>query len=82
MNKGSGEYNIGSGNRISINELVQNIIKITNSKSKIIHIEPQKGDAEHTWADVCKAKKELDWQPTININEGLKRFVESEKFYK
>ena len=82
MDKGFGEYNIGSGNRISINELVENIIKITKSSSEIIHTEPQKGDAEHTWADVGKAKKELGWQPTIDINEGLNKFAESEKFYK
>ncbi|ODS37372.1 UDP-glucose 4-epimerase [Candidatus Altiarchaeales archaeon WOR_SM1_SCG] len=76
MDKGFGEYNIGSGNRISINELAENIIKITKSSSKIVHTESQKGDAEHTWADVGKAKKELDWQPTIDINEGLNRFVQ------
>jgi len=80
MRKGDGEtYNIGSGNRININELAEKIIGIAGSKSKIIRTEPQKGDAEHTWASIEKAKKELDWEPAINIDEGLNKYIERHK---
>lgn len=75
MNKGNGVYNIGSGNRISINELAEKILSLTNSKSTLIHTNPQKGDAEHTWANVEKAKRELDWEPKIDLNEGLMRYI-------
>jgi UDP-glucose 4-epimerase len=76
MNRGAGIYNIGYGRRLSINELVKKIIKITGSKSRIIYTTPKKGDVEHTWANNEKAKKELGWKPEITIDEGLKMFVD------
>jgi len=80
MKKGNGEvYNIGSGNRISINELAEKIIQITNSNSKIIHTKSQKGDVEHTWADVSKARDELGYTPKIDLDEGLRNYVEWNK---
>jgi UDP-glucose 4-epimerase len=77
MGKGDGEvYNIGGGVRISINELAEKIIKLTDSRSKIIYSQSIRGDAEHTWAKVDKAKKELGWKPKIGINNGLQKFIE------
>lgn len=76
MDKGNGGvYNIGSGNRISINELAGKIIKITGSTSGVIHTSPQRGDVEHTWANITKAKNELGWQPTIDIGQGLEKYI-------
>ena len=68
-------YNIGSSNRITINELAQKIVNITNSKSRIIHTLPQKGDAEHTWANIDKAKRELGYAPKINLEDGLRNYI-------
>lgn len=77
LSKGDGEiYNIGSGNRISVNELANKIITITKSRSGVIHAQSQKGDAEHTWANVEKAEKELRWSPKVIIDEGLTRSIE------
>ena len=36
----------------------------------------QPGDVERTWADVSRADRELEWSPTVGIDEGLDRFVE------
>jgi len=68
-------FNIGGAHRISINELAERIIKLTGSESKIIHSERQKGDAEHTWADISKAKEILGWSPVVDIDEGLMRYI-------
>jgi len=76
MDKGTGAYNIGSGERVSINELVEKIIRITDSSSKIIHSETVKGDAIHTWADISKAKKELEYEAKVPLDEGLKRYID------
>jgi UDP-glucose 4-epimerase len=77
LSKGDGEiYNIGSGNRISVSELADKIIAITKSKSNVIHAQSQKGDAEHTLANVEKAKNELGWSPRVGIDEGLTKYVE------
>lgn len=76
IGKGDGEaYNIGSGKRISIIGLAELIIEITHSNSKIIHSKRKKGDAMHTWANIEKAKKELDWVPKIDIKEGLEKYI-------
>ena len=72
----SGVYNIGSGGRISIGELAERIIEVTGAKSGVVYAHPQKGDAEHTWASIDKAKKELGWEPQINLEQGLERFVD------
>ncbi len=76
LKKGVGEYNIGGGERISIGELAKKIINIIGSKSEITYTENIKGDAEHTWANVRKAEKELGWKPSINLDEGLRSYIE------
>jgi UDP-glucose 4-epimerase len=76
QNRGDGEvYNVGGGKRITINELAEKIIAITESKSKIIHAPAKKGEAEHTLASIEKAKKGLGWEPKINIETGLKLYI-------
>jgi UDP-glucose 4-epimerase len=75
MKKGKGEYNIGSGKRISVNDLVRKIISLTGSSSKIIHMDSVQGDAMHTWADIEKARKELGYRPEIDLDEGLEKFL-------
>lgn len=67
--------NIGSGNRISINDLAMNLKEIIGSSSELIYAELQKGDAEHTLADVSLAKELLGYESCVNIHEGLRRFV-------
>jgi UDP-glucose 4-epimerase len=76
-NKGDApSYNIGSGNRITINELAQKIVNITNSKSRIIHTRSQEGEAEHTWANTEKAKSELGYVPKTSLDEGLRKYID------
>jgi len=79
IKRGDGEeYNIGSGKRISVIELAEKIIDIIQSDSKIIFTNPIKGDAEHTWANIRKAKKELGWEPKIDIYVGLRRYISAQ----
>jgi len=73
---GGGEcFNIGSGERITVNELAKKIIKITGSDSKIFHTNAREGDARHTWADVSKAEEKLGWNPKYSLQEGLENFI-------
>ena len=48
--------NIGTGTTITINELAELIIKITKSKSKVIHTDPRPGEVERLCADTTLAK--------------------------
>jgi UDP-glucuronate 4-epimerase len=47
-----------------------------NRKAKIRYIEKQKGDVGDTRADVTRAKEELNWEPKVGKEEGVKRFVD------
>lgn len=67
--------NIGSGNRISVNDLAENIKKITKSSSEIKYAERQKGDARDTLADVSLAGKILKYKPETDIYTGLKKYI-------
>ena len=69
-------FNVGGGSRISVNELIKEIEKIVGNKAKIKYIEKQKGDVKDTLADVSKVEAILKWIPKININKGLRKYVE------
>jgi len=76
MTRGQGEINIGSNERTSIRELAEKIISITGSNSEIVFSEDQKGDAQHTFADISRAKREFGYDPEIKLDRGLELFVE------
>ena len=70
-------FNIGGGSRISVNDLIKLINNLLNKEAKITYVEEQKGDVRHTWADIELAQKELGWQPQVEINKGLCKYIES-----
>ncbi len=72
---GNGVYNIGGGHRISIQELAEKIIEKTGSSSVIMHTESRKGEAEHTYANIAKAQRELGWNPHTSLDQGLEKFI-------
>jgi len=73
----SGEaFNLGCANPITVNQLVDMMFKIAVKTKKVKYIEKQKGDVEITHADIKKAKKILNYQPRINIKEGLSKTYE------
>jgi len=76
MDQGAGEINIGSNERTSILDLAEKIIDITDSDSEIVFSSDQKGDAQHTFANIDKAKKEFGYDPEIKLDRGLELFVE------
>ena len=68
-------FNIGGGSRISVNELIKRMEDITEKRIKVNYIEKQKGDVKDTLADTSKAKELLNWEPKVNIDEGLKKYI-------
>jgi len=66
-------FNLGWSNPISINQLVNKIYDIVNKPKKVNYKEKQKGDMDITHADINKAKNMLNYQPKIDIDEGLQR---------
>ncbi len=68
--------NLGGGkNPISLKEIIRKIEKLLGKEANIQYLEPNKADMKETWADISKAKKLLNWEPKIDIDEGLNRTV-------
>ncbi len=64
-------YNIGTGTRISIDELARTVRNVSDSPSNITHTEPRDGDIEHSGADITKARNQLGYRPTVELGDGL-----------
>ena len=63
--------NIASEKEYTVKEIAENIIKITNSKSKIVFLDPLKGDPMRNKADVSKANDILEFQADYDLRKGL-----------
>ena len=74
-----GPTNIGNPHEISVKELAEMIIKITKSSSKITYLPLPQDDPKQRCPDISKAKKELGWEPTIDIEDGL---IETISYFK
>ena len=73
----TGPVNIGNPNEFTILELAQKVIKLTNSKSKIIHLPLPQDDPTQRQPNISLAKKELNnWEPTIQLNNGLVKTID------
>ena len=68
----TGPINLGNPVEFKIIELAQMIIKLTNSKSKIINKGLPIDDPIRRKPDISKAKKDLGWEPSIDVLDGLK----------
>jgi UDP-glucuronate 4-epimerase len=66
-------YNLGNSNSITLNNFISECEKVVGKKAKIENLEYQLGDVPHTYADISKAKKDLNFNPKIKISEGLLR---------
>ena len=58
-------YNVGSGQTISINRIVE-LLEGTK-----VHIPKRPGEPEITFADIRRIKKEVKWKPLISIEKGI-----------
>ncbi len=69
--------NLGGGqNPVSLNQIIAKIEGFLNKKARISYLPFQKTDMKETWADIHKAKALLDWEPTVDLDTGLKKTVE------
>lgn len=71
-----GPINLGNPDEFSILELAQMIIKMTDSKSKIVFKPLPSDDPTQRQPDISLARKHLDWDLKIKLDEGLKKTVD------
>ncbi len=73
----TGPVNLGNPQEISISELATMILRMTpESKSKIIYKPLPIDDPKQRKPDITLAEKELNWEPKIKIEEGIKKTIE------
>lgn len=71
----TGPVNIGNPGEFTMLELAQQIIELTNSKSKMIFMPLPQDDPMQRRPVIDLAKKELDWEPKIQLREGLEKTI-------
>ena len=69
-------FNIGGGNRVSINRVLDTIGRIAGREMNVDFLDRQRGDVTHTFADIELARRELGYDPTVGLETGLEREVE------
>ena len=74
MNDFTGVYNIAYGKKITINDLVKEIVKVTNSKSKVVHLDERPGDVKHSMAGVDKLAS-TGFKPKHTFAEGMEKTI-------
>jgi UDP-glucose 4-epimerase len=66
---------IGSGRATSVNELAEEVLKLTGAESGILHKSPRTGDIRNSLADISKAKRLLGYDPKVSLRDGLRELL-------
>ena len=64
-------YNVGGGSRVTINEVLEMIGRVSGRRPQIMADSAQKGDMRHTYADTWLARTDLGFAPTVTLEDGL-----------
>jgi UDP-glucuronate 4-epimerase len=67
--------NVGGNNPIKLIDLINKIYSLTDQKPNINKVDFQMGDVNQTYANINKAKKLLNYNPSIDFDEGLRKFI-------
>ncbi len=70
-----GPMNAGNPNEFTIRQLAELVIELTGSKSKIVYKPMPADDPKQRCPDISLAKKQLDWEPRVQLKEGLRHTI-------
>ncbi len=73
-----GTFNAGTGRSITIAELANTILDVTDSSSDLVFEPPREGEVEHSTADISQARTVLGWEPRIDLRRGLEEVISGE----
>ena len=68
-------FNIGNPNEMTVGQLAEKIIELTDSTSEIKYLELPNDDPKQRKPDITKAKTKLNWEPKVNLEEGLTKTI-------
>ncbi len=69
-------FNVGSGQTISVNRLVKLLV------GEVTYIPKRPGEPDCTFADISKIRRELKWQPKVNIEKGVEQVLTNIDYWK
>jgi dTDP-glucose 4,6-dehydratase len=74
----SGEHlpvNLGNPREFTLNELAEAVLRVTGSKSEVVYEALPVDDPQVRQPDITRARQLLGWEPTIELEEGLRRML-------
>src|SRR5207253_10135279 len=69
-------YNVACGRRTTLLDLIAIINRLLGTCIRPLHTEPRAGDVQHSQADITAAQKDLGYQPSAGLEDGLRACVE------
>jgi UDP-glucuronate decarboxylase len=71
----TGPINLGNPHEIAVSELADRVVRLTGSRSKIVYRELPQDDPLQRCPDIAMARRALQWEPRIALDEGLTRTI-------
>ena len=71
----TGPINIGNPNEFTIRQLAESVIDLTGAKSKLVFRPLPQDDPKQRQPDITKAREILEWEPTVQLRDGLTRTI-------
>jgi UDP-glucuronate 4-epimerase len=68
--------NLGNNKPVELNQFIKTVEELTGKTAQITQEPRHPADVKQTYADVEKAKRLLDWEPTTDLKDGLKQFID------
>jgi UDP-glucuronate decarboxylase len=72
----TGPINLGNPGEFTIRELAEKTIALTGSKSELVQLPLPEDDPKQRQPDISKAQELLDWEPVVDLDQGLKRTID------
>ncbi len=74
--------NVGSGAEVSVNALVATLEQVSGKSVSVIHNKDQSGGVSRVCADIALARRLLDFEPQVGLEEGLRKTIEQDSQFK
>ena len=71
-----GPVNLGNPHEFTIRQLAEQVIELTGAKSHIVHLPLPADDPTQRQPDITLAKAKLDWEPRVQLREGLRKTID------
>ena len=75
-------YNLGNSTPIKLNEFIKICEEVVGKRALYKEIENQIGDVPHTYADISKARRDLNYNPQVKLEDGLRKMYDINNLYK